>query len=72
MNGKGRFMPFGVLIVWRVHSNHGTDCYFCMVPPIQTGMSMKKKSTLVYPYIPSAIWPVPHGDRLPVHELPDN
>jgi len=43
-----------------------------MVPPIQNGMSMKKKSTLVYPNIPSAIWPVPHGDRLPVSEPPDN
>jgi hypothetical protein len=51
MNGKGRFMPFGVHIVWRVPSNHSTDCYFCMVPPIQTGMSMKKKSTVVYPNI---------------------
>jgi hypothetical protein len=35
-------------------------------------MSMKKKSTLVYPNIPSAIWPVPHGDGLPVLESPDN
>jgi hypothetical protein len=43
-----------------------------MVPPIKNGMSMKKKSTLVYPNIPSAIRPVPHGDGLPVPELPDN
>ena len=35
-------------------------------------MSMKTKSTLVYPDIPSAIRPVPHGDGLPVPELPDN
>jgi len=35
-------------------------------------MSMKKKSTLVYPNIPSAIWPVPHGDGLPVPEPPEN
>jgi len=33
---------------------------------------MKKKSTLVYPNIPSAIRPVPHGDGLPVPESPDN
>jgi len=26
----------------------------------------------VYPNIPSAIWPVPHGDGLPVLEPPDN
>jgi len=48
VNGKGRCMPFGVPMVWRVPSNHSTDCYFCMVPPIQNGMSMKKKSTLLY------------------------
>ena len=65
-------MPFGVPMVWRVPSNHSTDCYFCMVPPIQNGMSMKTKSTLVYPDIPSAIRPVPHGDGLPVPEPPDD
>ena len=59
-------------MVWRVPSNHSTDCYFCMVPPFQNGMSMKTKSTLVYPNIPSAIRPVPHGDGLPVPEPPDN
>jgi hypothetical protein len=35
-------------------------------------MSMKKKSTLVYPNIPSAIQPVLHGDGLPVPEPADN
>ena len=53
VNGKGRCMPFGVPMVWRVPSNHSTYPYFCMVLPIQNGMSMKKKSTLVYPNIPS-------------------
>jgi len=43
-----------------------------MVPLIQNGMSMKKKSTLAYPNSPSAIRPVPHGDGLPVPEPPDN
>jgi len=65
-------MPFGVPMVWRVPTNHSTDCYFCMVSPIKNGMSMKKKSTLVYPNIPSAIRPVPHGDELPIPEPPDN
>ena len=49
-----------------------TDCYFCMVPPFQNGMSMKKQSKLVYRNILSAIRPVPHGDGLPVPEPPDN
>jgi hypothetical protein len=43
-----------------------------MMPPIQDGMSMKKKSTLVYPNIPSAIRPVPHGNGLPVPEPLNN
>ena len=51
---KKRCLPFGVPVVWRVPRNHSSDCYFCMVPPIQNGMSVKKKSTLVYPNIPSA------------------
>jgi len=43
-----------------------------MVLPIQNGMSMKNKPTLVYPNIPSAIPPVPHADGHPVPEPPDN
>jgi len=35
-------------------------------------MSMKKKSTPVYPNISSAIRPVPHDDGLPVPEPPDS
>jgi len=65
-------MPFGVPMVWRVPSNHCTDGYFRMMLPIQNGMSMKKKSTLVYPNIPSEIRPVPHGNGLPVPEPLDN
>ena len=33
---------------------------------------MKKKSVLVYPNIPSAIRPVPHGGGLPAPKPPDN
>jgi len=65
-------MPFGVAMVWSVLSNHSTDCYFCMALPVQNGMFMKKRSTLLYPNIPSAIRPVPHGDGLPVPEPSDN
>jgi len=34
------------------------------------GMCMKKKSTVVYPNIPSANRPVPRGDGLPAPESP--
>jgi len=33
-------MPFGVPTVCRVPSNYSADCYLCMVPPIENGMSM--------------------------------
>ena len=65
-------MPFGVPMVWRVPSNHSTDCHYCMVNPILNGVSTKKKSTLLHPNILSAILPVPHGDGLTVPEPPDN
>jgi len=42
VNGKRRCMPFCVRVVWRMPSNHSTDCYYFMLPPIQNGMSMKK------------------------------
>jgi len=72
VNGKGPCMSFGVPMVWRVPSSHSTDCYCCIVHSIQNGMSVKKKSTLVYPNIPSAIRPVSHGNGLPVPEPLDN
>ena len=45
VNGKGRCMPFGVPMVWRVHSNHSTDCYFCIVHLIPNSISMKKNQS---------------------------
>jgi hypothetical protein len=43
--------------VWREPSNHATDRYFCMVPPVSGGIMKKKKWTLMYPNIPSALSP---------------
>jgi len=47
VNGKGRCMPFGMPMVWRVSRNRSTDCYFCMVHLIPNSMC-KKISTLLY------------------------
>jgi len=33
-------------VICRVPSNHGTDYYFCMMPPIQNDMSIKRKQHL--------------------------
>ena len=32
VNGKGRCVPFGVLVVWRVPSNHSTDLFLYGAP----------------------------------------
>jgi len=63
-------MPFAVPIVWREPSNHNSDCYFCLTPPVASGMNRKKKQSIDYPNIPSAIRPVPHGVDLPMLEPP--
>ncbi|KAK1803906.1 hypothetical protein P4O66_003848 [Electrophorus voltai] len=55
MNGKRKSMPFAISMVWREPSNHITGCYFCMVPPVSGGITKKKKWTIAYPNIPSAI-----------------
>jgi hypothetical protein len=72
LNGKRHAMPFVVPVVWREPSNHASDCYFCMVPPVYGGITKKTKWTTVYPNIPSALRPVPHGEEFPFPKLRKN
>jgi len=62
--------PFVVPMVCREPSNHIPDSYFRVVPLVSGGITMKKKWTVVYPNIPSAILPVPHGEEISVPEPP--
>ena len=39
-----------------------------MVPPVSGGFTKKKVWTIVYPNIPSALHPVPHGEGISVPE----
>ena len=55
-------------VVWMVLSNHATDCYFCMVPPVSGGITKKRKWTIVYPNIP--VRPVPYSEGISVPEPP--
>ena len=71
LSRKRRSMPFAIPMVWREQTNHISDCYFCMVPPLRQGFSKKKKWTLCYPNLPSAMRPVPHGEGHPVPEPPE-
>ena len=63
-------MPFVVPVVWREPSNHTAVCYFCMVLPVSGGITKKKKWTIVYPNIPSAVHPVLHGEGISLPEPP--
>jgi len=55
---------------WREPSNHATDCCFCMVLPVSGAITKKKKYTIVYPNVPSALRPVPRGEGISVPEPP--
>ena len=71
LNKKRKCMPFAVPMVWREPTDHISNCYFCMTPSVGKGLSKKKKQSIQYPNIPSAIRPVPHGELLPVPEPPE-
>ena len=64
-------MPFAVPVVWGNPTDHISDCYFCITPPVSKGLSRNKKLRIQYPNIPSAIRPVSHGEMLPVPKAPE-
>jgi len=41
-----------------------------MAPPVSRGITKKRNWTIVYPNIPSALRPVPHGEEISVPEPP--
>ena len=72
LNGKRHAMPLAIPMVWREPSNHTTDCCFCMAPPVSGGIMKKKKWTVVYPNIPSALHAVLHGEGISIPNLRKN
>jgi len=70
INRKGMAMPFAVPMVWMEPSDHISDCYLCLTPPVASGMNRKKKQRIDYSNIHPAIRPMPHGEDLPVPEPP--
>ena len=59
-------------MMWWELTDHLTDYYFCMVPPVQKGITKKKKWSVEYPDILSTIRPVTHCEVLPIPDLPDS
>ena len=50
LNGKRHAIPFAVPVVWRKPSNHTTDCYFCMVPPVSGGITVQFCTVKEFPF----------------------
>ena len=68
--GTKQSFSFGVPMIWREPKNHGDDCYFCSCK-VQ-GHNSKTRKSIIYPDLPSALRPVPHGPDVPVPSPPDN
>jgi hypothetical protein len=66
--GKKKSFCFSVPMVWREPQNHGDDSYFCTCN-IQ-GYNLKNKKEIVYPNLPSAMRPLPHGPDIPMPQSP--
>ena len=70
--GSRKALKFGIPMIWKEPENYTDDCYFCAIN--LTGINEKKRKSLIYPNLPSALRPVAHCDELPIpvfKELPD-
>ena len=63
-SGKLKSLRHAIPMIWREPQNHFNDCYFCSVSI--AGLNQKKRRSVTYASLPSAIPPVPHCDELPV------
>lgn len=53
-----RPMPLAVPMIWTEQRDHVSDCYFCLTDI--KGINYKKKNTVIYPKLSSAIRPPLH------------
>ena len=51
-------------MIWRDPKNHTDDFYFCAIN--LTGINKKKRKSLIYPNLHSALLPVAHCDEIPI------
>ena len=62
-NSKRKSMPFAIPMVSREGKDYMTDCYFRTVN--LKGINRKNKHHVQYPYVPSAIRPIPYDLPVP-------
>ena len=60
-SAKLKSLRHAISMTWREPQNHFNDCYFCSVSI--AGLNQKKRGSVTYPSLPSAIRPVPHSDE---------
>ena len=59
-------------MVWQEPTDRSTNFYFFMIPPVPKVGSRKKKWTVEYRNIPSALRPIAHGEELPIPVPPES
>ena len=64
LDKKNEKKHFGIPMIWHEPRNHVHICWFCITPAY--GATNKTKHKTQYPYLDSAILPVPHSTEIPV------
>ena len=70
--GSRKALTFAIPMIWREPKNHTNDCYLCAIN--LTGINKKKRKSLIYSNLPSALRPVADCDEIPIpvfKKLPD-
>ena len=62
LNGTKKSMSYAVPMIWRKHTNHVTDCYFCQTN--LTGYSIRTRQNIRFPNVKSVTKPVPHTKNM--------
>ena len=72
LHGKRQAIPFAVPMILGEPTDLATNCYFCIIPSINHGITKKRTQSIKYPNIPNALRPIPRGEGLPVPDPPTN
>lgn len=60
---KKHSMFLAVLLIWREPKNHYNNCYLCLANTRGYNVKNEKYNTS---QLPSAVWPVPYNESLPI------
>ncbi|GBM40794.1 hypothetical protein AVEN_80802-1 [Araneus ventricosus] len=69
LSEKQKSLRFGIPMIWRETSNQSDEFYFCSLNVHV--FNAKNRKGIIYPNIPSAMRPVPHGPGIPIPKPPE-